>query len=713
MTNRSLYPNNVVVDEQTLTFTEDSKSQAIRDVYVDIGSSGILSGGVITPATNPTLINVSACRGRTPNGELIELPAQSGKALVNYTEGFVNYVYAVYTEQNFVPRASAVGGNPEPTRALGVSVLAIMTLTEYTFLPTSSSDMTAPARDRMILLGTVTAPGQGAPITSSNIQTIGPPLSTLGVRLDDLTLLPGLSVLNITSNTLSGDATLTWNGTTLTYEAPTDSPGVAQTITTRGTYVLPSGTAAQTMTVYVNPQVLPQVAAPLAVTVQISDVYGEEPSIAGSVDREHRLRSGNSIAGVPNDLNPHGADLYSMQNVVRARGAIEVGTTLEGDGGSLSPRFYIYRAASTASVRELISVTETETPNMYIRRYVALVGGEIFEESTVNARWLLSGQWQADVGGNESTYVYTSSDPSNTFGVGTYTGTSPFAQSAWSYRLQTTSSGLRSPQLALPQLNSLFAGITFEYNSVNQRSLIYTSVPSGGGMRTRMFMRADGGVETVTNADWNGSQWVLDNIALIATRQRLGATGFVAEVYPSPGGPVITPFSDSAWYTMFSAAGTLTAPEIVSAVGRPQSMVIPCCDGTPSTGSSFHVDPVAGFVRKDNANGGFWIIPLSLPQGAVLTSVILSLSNVSGSSSQANVHRTNRTIGTSGAESILNSPYNAFANGDNNLSGAGFVPGRNVISPGYGYIVILSSSGGAQAWDAFTLTVNYTVQEYT
>jgi hypothetical protein len=173
MTERSNYPNEVEVRQRDLEFTETTKSRQIRqtriDVFGDIG--GRAEGLVVTVnGTTATLVDVSAGRGYTPNGELVELAsAQTDIALSDYTDGVDNFVCLVYTEVETTPAPHETDGTTRNVRTEAVTSVGVFTQAELDALPATLVDNTQTARDRVVIIATVNADGAGNDLEAADI----------------------------------------------------------------------------------------------------------------------------------------------------------------------------------------------------------------------------------------------------------------------------------------------------------------------------------------------------------------------------------------------------------------------------------------------------------------------------------------------------------------------------------------------------------------
>lgn len=190
MTERSNYPNEVEVRQRDLEFTESTKSRQIRQTRVDVfGSNGARAAGlsVTVSGVDATRIDVSAGRGYTPNGELVELAAaQTLVELSDYTDGVDNFACLVYTEVETTPAPHETDGTTRNARTEARTAVSVFTQAELDALPATLVDNTQQARDRVTVIATVNADGVGAALEPADITQ--PPLLRDLLAIDDLKL---------------------------------------------------------------------------------------------------------------------------------------------------------------------------------------------------------------------------------------------------------------------------------------------------------------------------------------------------------------------------------------------------------------------------------------------------------------------------------------------------------------------------------------------
>lgn len=171
MTERSLYPNRVEVQQEDLVYTESTKSAQLRQRTVDI-ITGRVEGLVVTVnTTTNTLVDVSAGRAYPSGGEQAVLTTtQTGIALSDYTLDTDNFVTISYTETETDPAPTEVGSTTRNTRTVQVALINVYTLAEFNALPaTLPDDLSQIAQDRSFIIATVNANGAGVALTANDI----------------------------------------------------------------------------------------------------------------------------------------------------------------------------------------------------------------------------------------------------------------------------------------------------------------------------------------------------------------------------------------------------------------------------------------------------------------------------------------------------------------------------------------------------------------
>ena len=171
MTERSLYPNRVEVQQQDLTYTESTKSAQLRQRTIDIINGRVAGLEVTVNLSISTLVDVSAGRAYVPDGEQSILAVtETGLALSDYTNGTDNFVTLVYTEVETEPSPTEVGSTTRNTRTVQVATLNVYTAAEFNALPaTLPDDLSQIAQDRAFIIATVNANGTGVPLTANDI----------------------------------------------------------------------------------------------------------------------------------------------------------------------------------------------------------------------------------------------------------------------------------------------------------------------------------------------------------------------------------------------------------------------------------------------------------------------------------------------------------------------------------------------------------------
>ena len=300
---RSLYPEGVEVHQQDLERTETTKAEQLRQRLLDSASMGVVSGGAILP--NGILVKVGPFTGYTPNSEYITWSNTQSYALADYALNAINYVLAIYTEQDTVYEPHETNGNSYPTNAARDVRIRVLSPAEYAALPVTDDNLNNDALDRALLLATVKAGGTGVSILSSNI-TQSSDFGGAVVATNTTGNITGVSIISAEKTTQTGIGTLilTVVGAvkTVTWQSPADlAPGSGVNISASGTYFVFSGNSIQYLKLSVIASSLPGASA--TDTIQITNIYAQTIYRFTPEDAQHRTMIGT---GVPSAINPHG-----------------------------------------------------------------------------------------------------------------------------------------------------------------------------------------------------------------------------------------------------------------------------------------------------------------------------------------------------------------------------------------------------------------------
>jgi len=312
----SRYPDGVLVDQVALRRTETSKAEEIKRNRVDWTSRGMESGGEITiNAVDNTRIDIKQLTGYVPNGEFISTTSDYYSIVLDdYTLGVVNYVCAVYTEDDIGNQPHESDGNVYPTEAALAWRIRVYSETNFLALPLTDNNLANDARDRCLLIGKVSANGVGNALTTSNIFNPTVYNNILYASPTVLTTITGVTILAVDSSTPTGDGTLTYDDTgapnyTLRWQSSTGGLGPVETFTVDEIRDIADGSG-NTIRVQVIISLLPVIGGSTTETITIVNLYYQDiPRLTGE-DTLHRNFIGTGIVG-PN--NPHGLSADNIE----------------------------------------------------------------------------------------------------------------------------------------------------------------------------------------------------------------------------------------------------------------------------------------------------------------------------------------------------------------------------------------------------------------
>lgn len=316
----SKYPSGVIIDTVALRREGTAKATEILRGRTDWTSRGIESGGEITVnAVDNTKIDVAQLSGYAPNGEFIETTSDYYSiSLDDYTLNTENYVIAFYSENDTYSQPHETSGQSLPTYAQAAYRIRVYSAANFAALPTTDANLGNDAQDRALLIGIVTANGAGIALTASNITQSNAYDSILYATPLVLTTITGVTILNVSPGTATGDGILElwidafgnqylrWNSSTSIW-AVVPAPGVGWVLFNSDIiYSLPdpSGEYVRIQVVYSELPTAP-VPTPAAVqeTVTITNLYYQEIPRLTAEDFLHRSMLGT---GTPTPTNPHG-----------------------------------------------------------------------------------------------------------------------------------------------------------------------------------------------------------------------------------------------------------------------------------------------------------------------------------------------------------------------------------------------------------------------
>lgn len=314
----SLYPDGANVDHVALRRTETTKSAEILRNRLNWTSRGMYAGGEITVNTSgspPYLhIDVAQLSGFAPNGEYIQTASDYYDIpLDDETSGVVNLVCAVYTEDYIHRQPHESDGETYPTHTEMAWRIRVYSEANYAALPATDANLANDAKDRMLVIGKVTANGPSTSLTASSIQGPTSFNNILYAEPREFASIPGISIIGVSSDTPVGDGTLDY-----TYSVGpiydftwTTTNGVGATLspTVDGIYNLTDGAGAY-LRVQIVVSMLPITGTfPISETVTIYNLYYQDIPRLTAEDELHRHFLGT---GIPTPTNPHGLSLNDI-----------------------------------------------------------------------------------------------------------------------------------------------------------------------------------------------------------------------------------------------------------------------------------------------------------------------------------------------------------------------------------------------------------------
>lgn len=168
---RTIYINDVLVDDSMLNNTENSKISEILRHHNSLGSEGIISGlNVIISAQNNANISVTSGKAVLLNREIVELKqGQNNLQLADTSNGAINIVLISYREEFTVKKPNEIGNMEYYSRVNTSAYVDIKTVDEYLALPDYDIQPQNQSKDKSLIIGIVTGAGSGIPLSSESI----------------------------------------------------------------------------------------------------------------------------------------------------------------------------------------------------------------------------------------------------------------------------------------------------------------------------------------------------------------------------------------------------------------------------------------------------------------------------------------------------------------------------------------------------------------
>ena len=340
---RSLYPPRVEVRSDDLQNTETTKVFHLLKRFTDTNQTGVVTSdeypGTVTQGTTLSTINVAACEGYTPNGELVQTVATFAQALATLETGVPNLVGFMYQEVRQRPGAHELDGTSQNKEAVRTYEYRSFTQAEYLALPeTEDDDLDADSQDRFLVVAVVEVTSLVGQAVVLDIT--GPTDVTSYLTIEQPSNITGVTITALSDDTPESDpspatgtvspARLSYSSLGLTYRAPGDLSFGAPVLLTGSPSAegisIPSDSG-PTLTISYNRSALPRGSIPFAPVddLLVSRLYARTSSRAGARDEEHRSHLGT----VPvSDSNSHGFQLSDMSALLQRL----LGTLVPGAG---------------------------------------------------------------------------------------------------------------------------------------------------------------------------------------------------------------------------------------------------------------------------------------------------------------------------------------------------------------------------------------------
>ncbi len=305
----SIFNDGVLVDQVALRRVGASAALEILHNRTDFTSRGILNGGEITiNAVDPLRIDVAQLEGYTPSGERILTDSDYYSiVLADYTLGTVNFVTAIYCEDNQFYQPTESSGITLPTYAKMSWRIRIYTAAQLAALPASDANLGNDALDRALLLGYITGNGAMVPLTASNIFSPTVFNNILYATPYQPTTIPGVSIIGVSTDTAVGVGVLDYEyAAGPTYTLRWNPPGAAwgvgfgwETFTIDEIRDLP-GPSGTSIRVQVLVSMLSTVVAVVNENITITNLYYQALPRASAEDWLHRNMIGTGVVSTKN-----------------------------------------------------------------------------------------------------------------------------------------------------------------------------------------------------------------------------------------------------------------------------------------------------------------------------------------------------------------------------------------------------------------------------
>lgn len=168
---RTIYIDDVQIDEFMLNNTERSKIEEILSHHNALGIEGVVSGLRVSINNGNALnVDVSAGSAVLPNKEFVTLnESQNNLSLISNDLGVANLILLTYRENYSLPKPSQLGDFNFNSYASTSSYVDIKLADEYLALNENSIDPNTQTKQNSLILGIVFGNGQNTPLLSTSI----------------------------------------------------------------------------------------------------------------------------------------------------------------------------------------------------------------------------------------------------------------------------------------------------------------------------------------------------------------------------------------------------------------------------------------------------------------------------------------------------------------------------------------------------------------
>lgn len=566
MTDKSNFPSGVEAQSTDFDNLNTQSAGHLKQRFIDANRTGVATGLVISRnGSDNTKFDVTSGRGYagnsgagTGNGEMLELATSVTKvSLADYTTSVSNVVCLVYTEAGARPRAHETNGTAPNTTTVRSARLKVFTTTQFAALPTTSTDMSVDALDRILVFGRIVGQGFASPgvpnalafnqmfgmsnsvtFQLSPYSTTGPtPPTATGVEFRGPSMTTGGALPSVGTGQIR--LVTSTNPPTLEWKSPQggDAFGSTVNITVASSYSLVSNLG-ETMFVYASPELFPGSGTytdnvDISQSLYTATAANTEVDLS-AVDRIHRRQSGTVSR---TSTNTHGTRGSDISPILRVQQGIVLGDGVPDDTAhSQMPR--LATPVITTATRILLGAFPLAS-GVYMRYYLSR--SDVAREETVNARWNGSA-WTKDVNGTEASYKYSLGRKEQYYvrtaaNNGTWASWDGNTELVYSTKHDDTTAQARG--FTVPREYEIsYAGASaseartggLKVNTTNvttDRWLISDVVNTANSTHYRKYANlgaTEVTMEETVNARWDGTNWNRDSSGLVAWKRTINTS---------------------------------------------------------------------------------------------------------------------------------------------------------------------------------------------